>query len=399
VVLNTLDMVVEATRSRVDAMRRQSRIRKEPVMDEPITYVGIDAHARELHVAMLIGDAERPVHWTSATDGRAIERLRHKLEGEAPGRIECCYEAGPTGYTLQRRLTKDRVRCRGIAPSMIPRKPGDRVKTNRRDAQNLAQLLRGGLLTEVHPPTPAAEAIRDLCRARDAVRQDLMRARHRLGKLLLRRGLTFAGRNWTIAHAEWRQQLHWDHEVERYVMLDYQLALAPIVARLTELDRHLEQIAMDRPYAAAVAALRCFRGIDTLTAIMLLAELHDVSRFPHPRALMAFVGLVPSEASTGKRYRRGAITKTGNRFVRRLLVQAAWQYHHEPRLGLMLRRRRVGQPVAVLAIAHKAEQRLWRRYRRRCARGKPNPIVITAIARELVGFLWAMLHLPEAHMI
>jgi transposase len=368
-------------------------------MNEPITYVGIDAHKRALQIAMLIGNAERPMAWNSQTDARAIDRLRRKLERDAPGTVECCYEAGPTGYILQRRLTGGRIRCRVIAPSLIPRKPGDRVKTNRRDARKLAELLRGGLLTEVHPPTPAQEAVRDLCRARDDARQDLLRSRHRLGKLLLRRGLIFDGRNWSKRHRDWLQQLHWEHTAERHVVRDYQLAIAQLEARLTELDRQLEEIAGAPPYVHAVAALRCFRGVDTLIAMSLLAELHDVRRFQHPRALMAFVGLVPSEASTGDRHRPGAITKAGNRLVRRLLIQAAWHYHHEPRLGLPLRRRRAGQPLAFLAIAEKAEQRLCRRYRRLCARLKPKPIVITAIARELVGFLWAALQLPEVGMM
>ena len=367
-------------------------------MSEPITYVGIDAHKRELHIAMLIGGQERTVHWTAPADGRGIDRLRHKLEREAPGHVECCYEAGPTGYVLQRRLTGGRVRCSVIAPSLIPRMPGDRVKTNRRDAQKLVQLLRGGLLTEVHPPTTAQEAVRDLCRARDDARRDVLRCRHRLGRLLLRRGLIFNGRNWGKRHRDWLQQLQWEYAAERHVIRDYQLAITQLEARLTELDRHLEEIAGLPPYASAVAALRCFRGVDTLTAISLLAEIHDVRRFPHPRALMAFVGLVPSEVSTGDRRRPGAITKTGNSLVRRLLIQAAWHYHHEPRLGVPLRRRRAGQPLAFLAIAEKAEQRLCRRYRRMCARLKPKPIVITAIARELVGFLWAALQLPDTHM-
>jgi transposase len=367
-------------------------------MNEPITHVGIDAHKRELQIAMLIGDQDQVVSWTAPADERGIERLHRKLERDAPGPVECCYEAGPTGYVLQRRLTGGRVRCVVIAPSLIPRKPGDRVKTNRRDAVKLAQLLRGGLLTEVHPPTTAQEAVRDLCRARDDARRDLLRGRHRLGKLLLRRGLIFPGRNWGKRHRDWLQQLPWEYPAERQVIRDYQLAITQLDARLTELDRALEDIAGQPPYATAVAALRCFRGVDTLTAICLLAELHDVRRFPHPRALMAFVGLVPSEDSTGNRRRTGGITKAGNRLVRRLLVQAAWHYQHEPRLGAPLRRRRTGQPLAVLTIAEKAEQRLCRRYRRMRARLKLKPIVITAIARELVGFLWAALQLPETDM-
>jgi transposase len=367
-------------------------------MDEAITYVGIDAHKRDLQIAMLVGRSDQVHTWTSLTDARAIDRLQRKLEREAPGPIECCYEAGPTGYVLQRRLSGDRIRCRVIAPSLIPRKPGDHIKTNRRDALKLAQLLRGGLLTEVHPPTPAAEAVRDLCRARDDARQDLLRSRHRLGKLLLRRGLIFEGRNWTKRHRDWFHQLTWAHLAERHVILDYHLAMTQVETRLAALDQHLEEIAATPPYVAAVSALRCFRGVDTLIAMTVLAELHDPRRFAHPRGLMAFVGLVPSEDSTGDHRRRGGITKAGNTLMRRMLIQAAWHYRHEPRLGVPLRRRRAGQPPAVLAIAERAEQRLCRRYRRLCARLKPKPIVMTAIARELVGFLWAALQLPEARM-
>jgi transposase len=369
-------------------------------MSEASTFVGIDAHKRELQIAMLISGTGTAVQWTCPATTTDVERLKRKLERAAPGPIECCYEAGPSGYALQRQLTGGRVRCRVIAPSLIPRKPGDRVKTDRRDAQKLAELLRAGLLTEVHPPTPAAEAVRDLCRARDDARQDLQRIRQRLSKLLLRRGLTFtSGRHWTQRHHRWLEQLSWTHPADAHVMRDALLALAQVMARLSEFDAAIAALAEEAPYQPAVAALRCFRGIDTLTAMALLAELHDIERFAHPRALMAFVGLVPSEYSTGERQRRGGITKAGNRFARRLLIQAAWHFRHRPALGLVARRRREGQPVAVLRIAHQAEHRLCTRYRRLCARGKLKPIVITAIARELVGFLWATLHLPEARMI
>lgn len=367
-------------------------------MSEPITYVGIDAHKRELQIAMLIGDAEQPISWTAPADARGVERLCHKLERDAPGVIECCYEAGPSGYALQRQLQKGRIRCRVIAPSLIPRKPGDRVKTNRRDARKLVQLLRGGLLTTVRVPTLADEAVRDLARARDDARRDLMRSRHRLGKLLLRRGLLYHGRNWTKAHTAWLNQLEWSESAVREVVTDYRCAIVQLETRLCELDRRLAEIATAPPYTAAVAALRCFRGIETVTAIMLLAELYDSSRFAHPRALMAFTGLVPSEASTGDSRRPGAITKTGNSALRRLLIEAAWHYRHEPRPSKRLQQRRAEQPPAIIAIATRAEQRLCRRYRRLCARHKPTPLVITAIARELVGFLWAALQLPEARM-
>jgi transposase len=360
-------------------------------MHEVITYVGIDAHKKDLVLTMLVGPATTGVTWQVANEPGAIRRLRRKLEREAPGPVRCCYEAGPCGYALQRQLASPRVACQVIAPALMPRKPGERIKTDRRDARKLAELLRAGLLTEVRPPTPEEEAVRDLCRARDDVREDLLRARHRLGKLLLRRGLHYAGRNWTPAHRRWINGLVWTQAAERLVVDDYLLAIDHLDARRIELDRRLTEIAQTAPYQAPVGWLRCFRGVDTLTAICLLAELHDFRRFLTARALMAYVGLVPSEASSGERQHRGRITKTGNALVRRLLIEAAWHYQHRPGVGPALRRRREGQPGAVIAIADKAQQRLCHRFRRLAAEHKPSPKVVVAVARELAGFIWAAL--------
>jgi transposase len=356
-------------------------------MADVITYVGIDAHKKDLQVAMLVGHARTPETWTVANEPRAIQRLLRKLERDAPGAVQCCYEAGPCGYALQRQLQRGRIRCQVIAPALIPRKAGERIKTDRRDARKLAELLRAGLLTEVRPPTPADEAVRDLVRARDDAREDLQRCRHRLDKLLLRRGRHFAGRNWTQAHRAWLKTLPWEHAAETQVVDDYLLAIDQLQARLAELDGHLAEIADTAPYAEPVAWLRCFRGIDTLTAITVVAELHDFRRFVTPRALMAYLGLVPSEYSSGTQTSRGPITKTGNGLVRRVLTEAAWHYQHRPGLGLGLIRRRAGQPARVIAIADKAQQRLCRRFRRLTAEHKPRPKVAVAIARELAGFL------------
>ena len=273
----------------------------------------------------------------------------------------------------------------------MPRKPGERVKTNRRDARKLAELGRAGLLTAVQPPTPADEAVRDLARARDDAREDLQRCRHRLGKLLLRRGRHYAGRNWTQAHRRWVDSLPWAHAAERAVVDDYLLAIDHTQARLLELDARLAELAAQEPYREPVGWLRCFRGIDTLTAMLILAELHDFRRFASARALMAYLGLVPSEDSTGEKHRRGRITRTGNALVRRLLVETAWHYQHRPRVGVALRRRRKGQPARVMAIADQAQQRLCRRFRKLAAAHKPRPKIAVAIARELAGFLWAVL--------
>jgi transposase len=355
------------------------------------TYVGIDAHKKDLFIAMLIGTHAAPVTWTVANEPNAVRRLLRKLERDAPGAVRVCYEAGPCGYALQRRMTTTRVSCQVIAPALVPRKPGERVKTNRRDARKLAELLRAGLLTEVQPPTAAEEAVRDLCRARDDAREDLQRCRHRLGKLLLRRGLHYSGRNWTRAHRQWIDSLEWTQAAERVVVEDYLLAIDHVEARLSELDAHLTTIAQAAPYQEPVAWLRCFRGIDTLTAILILAELHDFHRFQSPRALMAYLGLVPGEDSSGEKQRRGRITRTGNSLVRRLLVETAWHYQHRPGVGIALARRRKGQPRRVIAIADKAQQRLCRRFRKLAAEHKPTPKIVVAIARELAGFLWAAL--------
>jgi transposase len=217
------------------------------------TYVGIDAHKQDLFVAMLIGTRREPVTWTVPNEPGAVRRLVRKLEREAPGPVQACYEAGPCGYALPRQMTRPRVSCQVIAPALMPRKPGERVKTNRRDARKLVELLRAGLLTEVRPPTPEEEAVRDLCRARDDAREDLQRCRHRLGKLLLRRGLHHGGRHWTRAHRQWINSLTWAQEAERVVVEDYLLAIDHVEARLIELDARLADIAQTEPYREPVA--------------------------------------------------------------------------------------------------------------------------------------------------
>lgn len=360
-------------------------------MEQVTTYVGIDAHKKDLFIAMVIGQQTTPVTWQLANEPQAVRRLVRKVEREAPGPVRVFYEAGPCGYALQRQIATPRVSCDVVAPALIPRKPGERVKTNRRDARKLVELGRAGLLTAVQPPTAAAEAVRDLARARDDARADLQRCRHRLGKLLLRRGLHFSGRNWTRAHRHWIDGLAWPHVAERAVADDYLLAIDQTEARLAELDARLAEVAETEPYREPVGWLRCFRGIDTLTAMLILAELHDFRRFASAPALMAYLGLVPGEHSSGEKHRRGRITRTGNALVRRLLIETAWHYQHRPRVGAALTRRRTGQPTRVMAIADRAQQRLCRRFRQLAAEHKPAPKIAVAIARELAGFLWAAL--------
>ena len=279
-------------------------------MKQVTTYVGIDAHKKDLFIAMLIGQQKTPVTWQLANEPNAVRRLVRKLEREAPGPVSVFYEAGPCGYALQRQVTTSRVSCDVIAPALIPRKPGERIKTNRRDARKLVELGRAGLLTVVQPPTAEDEAVRDLARARDDAREDLRRCRHRLGKLLLRRGLHYAGRNWTRAHRQWIDSLAWTHAAERAVVEDYLLAIDHTEARLLELDARLAEIAEREPYREPVGWLRCFRGIDTLTAMLILAEWHDFRRFASARALMAYRagarrGLQWRETSAGPHHSDG----------------------------------------------------------------------------------------------
>ena len=360
-------------------------------MKQVTTYVGIDAHKKDLFVALVRGQEKTPVTWQLANEPQAVHRLVRKLEREAPGPVRVFYEAGPCGYALQRQVTTSRVRCDVVAPALIPRKPGERVKTNRRDARKLVELGRAGLLTAVQPPTLEDEAVRDLARARDDAREDLQRCRHRLGKLLLRRGLHFSGRNWTRAHRQWIDGLTWGQPAEGVVVDDYVLAIDQTEARLHELDARLAEIAEREPYREPVGWLRCFRGIDTLTAMLILAELHDFRRFASAPALMAYLGLVPGEDSSGEKHRRGRITRTGNALVRRLLVETAWHYQHRPSVGVALARRRQRQPARIIAMADKAQQRLCRRFRKLAAEHKPAPKIAVAVARELAGFLWAAL--------
>ena len=360
-------------------------------MEGSITWVGIDAHKKTLAVAVL-GSSGRPDEFTIDNDERSIRKLAKRLN-RAGGEVRCCYEAGTCGYTLQRRLEAAGVICEVIAPSLVPRKPGERIKTDRRDALKLAELQRAGVLTTVTPPTPDQEAIRDLCRCREDVRADLARSRHRLIKMLVRRGYVFrsTSRLWSEAHRRWLASLTFDNETDRVVIAEYQLAIDQAERRLKAMDAELEKAAQLPLYRDHVAWLRCFRGIDTTIAMIFVAELHGIERFDSPRALAAYLGLVPTLYASGESAHRGKITKTGNGHIRRALVQACWGYRHRAAVGPRLRARREGQPERVITIADEAQRRLTARYRRLIERRKtPNKVVI-AIARELVGFLWAAL--------
>jgi len=366
-------------------------------MKKGITFVGMDAHKVAIKLAVLLPGETKPVEWQLSNEKAAVRRMVRKVQRLAPGEVRFCYEAGPCGYALQRWIQDAGSVCTVIAPSLIPRKPGDRIKTDRRDARKLAELFRAGLLTEVHPPTPEDEAVRDLCRAREDAHEDLVRCRHRLSKMLLRRGWIWNGskKAWGQGHRLWLRSLRFEQAADQVVLEDYLQAIEQVEQRLRGLDQHIEAVSQLPAYAEAVGTLRCFRGIDTLTAMGLVAELHDFMRFDSARGLMAFLGLVPSEFSSADSQRRGAITKAGNRHARRLLIEASWHYRHHPNAA-SLKRRRQGQPAEVVALADKAMYRLNRRFNRLLAKGKPRSKAVVAVARELAGFVWAALHSKAA---
>jgi transposase len=359
-------------------------------MTQSTTIVAFDQH-----VATTVAAVLPPGHRTTAlhpmtsepqTLGRFVERLRRQ------GPVHCCYEAGPCGFELQRYLQGRQVPCEVIAPALIPRRPGDRIKTDRRDAGQLAVLFRAGALTPIHIPTEQEEAARDLLRCREDIRADLLRARHRLSKFLLRHGRRFtATRAWSKRHDTWLRAQTWPLPALAQTHQAYLRTVDEAAARLRAVEEDLRALLDLEPLRTRARRLRCFRGIDDLTALTIAAELGDPARFPTAPSLMAFVGLVPSEHSSGATQARGAITKTGNAHLRRVLVEAAWHYRHHPFVGQTLERRQREAPSDVIAHAWVAQQRLHRRYWRLAARGKPKQHVVTAIARELTGFLWAAL--------
>jgi len=356
------------------------------------TFVGLDVHKKTIQVALLSPGADKPEEWQVANEPAAVKRLVRKLKREPS--VRCCYEAGPMGYGLRRQLAGEGIECAVIAPSLTPVKPGERIKTDRRDAAKLAQLFRGDLLTVVHAPTEDDESARDLSRCREDVMEDLRRSRHRLGKFLLRRAVryTLTKHAWGSTHRDWLRGLQFDRPTDQTVFDTYLLSLEQLEERLRGLDAKLAELADREPYRRPVAWLRCLCGVDTVTAMALVTELHGFERFHSPRALMGYLGLVPSEHSSGEGKHRGAITKTGNRHVRRLLVEAAQHYRTRAVAGFRLKKRREGQPAPVVALAQRAHQRLSRRYWQLSLRGKPTNKVVIAIARELTGFIWALLH-------
>lgn len=353
------------------------------------TWAGLDVHAAATVACVVDAEsAEMSVHRLA---GGTSEVAGFCAGLPAPARV--AYEAGPTGFALARTLEAIGIGCVVAAPGKIERPGQDRVKTDRRDAERLARLLMIGGLHPVRVPTDAEEALRDLVRAREDVRGDLMRARHRLSKLLLRHDVRYddTASAWTAAHRAWLSQVDLGERAAQATLLDYLGAIDALVMRRDTLERMIGELVPTSPWAAQIARLRCLRGIDTLSAVGLCAEIGDFARFEQPRQLMSYLGLVPSERSSGQARRQGAITKSGSRHARRLLIEAAWHYRRPPRRGTTLKRRHEGQPAQALAISWKAQQRLHQLWRRLDSeRGKRKTVVAVAVARHLVGFCWAI---------
>src|SRR6201986_2038484 len=368
-----------------------SLIHRRRGMAKSITYVGLDVHKDMIAVALAEAGLRGEVreHGKIPNTPAALKALTVKL---APARKELrfCYEAGPCGYGIQRQLTEAGHECAVVAPSLIPRRPGERIKTDRRDAINLAKLHRAGELTPVWVPDEAHEAIRDLVRARLAAVRTLRQARQQLSGFLLRHGHHYNRPAWTLMHRRWLAGLRFEHAVHHIVLEDCIAAIEAATARRDRLEAHIAAALPDWSLAMVVRALQALRGMALVAAATLVAELGDITRFANPRQLMAYLGLVPSEHSSGGTRRQGGITKAGNSAARRMLIEAAWSYRFPARISREQLLRQEGLTQLIRDTAWKAQERLCRRYRKLVRAGKSPTVVTAAIARELAGFVWAI---------
>jgi transposase len=353
-------------------------------------FVGIDTS--KLKNAVAIAEAGRGGevrYWGEIdTSEAATRKLIAKLEAKY-SKLTFCYEAGPTGYGLCRTIERLGHACLVVAPSLIPRKPGNRIKTNRRDAESLAKLSRAGELTPVWVPDEHHEGMRDLSRAREAAVKDLTAKRQQIASLLLRHGLFYPGKKtWGPKHRTWLAQLKLGHHGTRLAFEELMAAEREDEARVARLEAAIREAVPEWSLAPLVVALQAMRGMRLITAVVVLAELGDLSRFASPRELMGYLGLVPSEDSTSQDVKRGAITKAGNKRARRALIEAAWSYRHPPRVSLDMQARVAAAPKPARVIAWKAQVRLSARYRALTRRGKLRTVAVTAVAREMAGFIW-----------
>ena len=361
-------------------------------MTEFSAYVGLDVHKDTIAVAVALPGREEPVYRGEIKNQRkSLLRLIRSLSAHGE-LVSFCYEAGPCGYGVYREIVETGHHCEVVAPSLIPRRAGERVKTDRRDAVKLARLHRSGELTAVWVPDEAQEAMRDLTRAREDIKAIELKARQRLGAFLLRHGRVYrSGKSrWTQQHFRWLEEQKFEHPMQQLVFQEYVDTVTEARRRVTGLEAQMREALERWSLRPVVEGLIALRGVDVVTAMTVLAEVGDLTRFDSPRELMSFLGLVPSEHSSGGRRRQGGITKTGNGHVRRVLVEAAWSYRFPARKTRHLRRKAEAAPPAVQAMAWAAQKRLCARYRHLFHAGKVKCQVTTAVARELVGFIWAI---------
>lgn len=364
-----------------------------------LRFLGLDVHADT--IAAAIAEPNGEVRQLGIIPNRleSVRKLVNKLQ--PAGTLRACYEAGPTGYVLYWQLTSLGVNCEVIAPSLVPTKAGDRVKTDRRDAAKLARSHRSGDLTAVWVPDAEHEALRDLVRAREDAKQDQLRARQRLGKFLLRHGKRPEStmKVWTGKYMEWlKSKVHFDQSALEATFLDYVHEISHQAERIEELEKAIDSAiaAASEPIRAVITDLQALRGVAKITAVSIVAEVGSFSRFENPRSLMGYSGMVSSEFTTGNRVRRGAITKTGNAHLRRVIGEAAWAYQRRPWVGGFLRKRQQGLDQEVKDIAWKAQNRLHSRYTKLTGRGKNKNQTVVAVGRELLGFIWAIATRTEA---
>jgi transposase len=361
-------------------------------MKEKVRFLGLDVHAQTIAVAIAEPDGSVVSLGTIANRAESIRKLVKKLGPTE--QLRACYEAGPTGYVLYWQLAELGVACEVIAPTLAPMKAGDRVKTDRRDAERLARSYRSGDLTAVWVPDEGSEALRDLVRAREAAKQDQLRARHRLSKFLLRSGQrpAMGVKAWTLHYMAWVRQLRFQQVAQESTRLDYLHEVEHMAERVKRLEQAItEAVKLASPaIREVVKGLQALRGIAQISAVTIAAELGNITRFEGARQLMGYSGAVPSEDSSGKRMKRGSITKTGNAHLRRIAVEAAWSYRLRPGVGPALRKRQEGVSEEIKEIGWKAQQRLHKRYMRLAAAGKDQRKIITAVGRELLGFVWAI---------
>jgi transposase len=357
-----------------------------------VRFIGLDVHAETVAVAVAEPHGEVRSMGVIPNRPESIRKLVKKLGPAAQLRV--CYEAGPTGSVIYWQLTGLGVHCDGVAPTLVPVKAGDRVKTDRRDATKLARSYRAGDLTPVWVPDAAHEALRDLVRAREAAKKDQLRARHRLGKFLLRHGRrpATATTPWTQRHLTWVRQVQFEQPAQEATRLDYLHEVDHVADRLERLERAIDDAVKTAParMRAVIEGLQALRGIALVSAVTIVAEVGELSRFTRAPQVMGYGGMGAREDSSGPRTRRGGITKTGNAHLRRIAIEAAWAYRHRPAVGGALRKRQATLSEDVKAIGWKAQLRLHARYRKLLGRGKCQQHVVTAVGRELLGFIWAI---------